>query len=376
MTDTTAGQIGGIERQQAMMARWLAGAGYDVSMITWDHGGDAGRSIAGVRMLALCRQEAGLPGVRFVHPKWTSLIRTMRRADAHVYYQNCGEVATGQVAMWCRRNGRRFIYSVASDADCDARLGHMNLRERVLYRYGLRHADRVIVQTRRQQRMLRDNFGTESQLVPMPCAFPQPPVPPSSRDGRRVAWIGRLCRVKRPDRLMELARRCADVRFDVVGPVYDERTREAAAAVPNVQLYGAVPPSGVGRFYAQASLLVCTSDYEGFPNTFLEAWSSGMPVVSTVDPDDLIRTHQLGAVAGDVPALAAAIRGLLDDPELYRRCSRNAREYYLQHHTVDQVMPQFAQAFDEQARLCRGGYRKPAQMAGAPGSLRAGQDDL
>src|SRR4029453_9741886 len=59
---------------------------------------------------------------RFLHPRWTSLSRALLRADADVYYQNCAEAATGQVAWWTRRHGRRFVYSVASDMHCDPAL--------------------------------------------------------------------------------------------------------------------------------------------------------------------------------------------------------------------------------------------------------------
>ncbi|MEP0844843.1 MAG: glycosyltransferase, partial [Phycisphaerae bacterium] len=186
--------VGGVEWQTSLTARWLAARGHDVSMLTWDEGGPAREVIDGVRVIKMCRQDAGLQGLRFFHPRWSSLLRALRAADAEVYYQNCGEYVTGQVAWWCRRNGRAFVYSVASDPDCDPALPEMKtLRERVLYRYGLRHADRLIVQTRRQQEMLRAGFGLESTWIPMPCAGPSddeylPPAPPEA--GRaRVAWV-------------------------------------------------------------------------------------------------------------------------------------------------------------------------------------------
>ena len=348
------GHIGGIERQQALMARWLAGRGHRVSMLTWDEGQQDGREIGGVRVYRICRREAGLPGVRFFHPRWTHLAAAMRRADADVYYQNCGEYVTGQVALWCRRNGRRFVYSVASDPDCDAALPEMHtLRERVLYRCGLRRADRVIVQTRRQQEMLRAGFGRQSLVIPMPCVGPMngeyaPPQPPAA--GRaRVLWIGRVCEVKRPDWLVELARACPEVAFDFVGPAadgeYARRAVEQARARPNVTVHGLAARDQVSAFYRRAACLVCTSAFEGFPNTFLEAWSHGLPVVTTFDPDDLIATRGLGVVADDVPGLAAGLRQLLGSPELWQEASRAARRYYLDNHAVEAVMPRFERVF-------------------------------
>ena len=362
-----SGSIGGVERQTGLMARWLAARGFRVSMLTWDEGQQNREVIGGVRVIKICQQSAGVRGVRFFHPRWTGLISALRRADADVCYQNCGEYVTGQVALWCRRNGRRFVYSVANDADCDPALPEMHaLRERVLYRCGLRRADRVIVQTHRQQVMLREGFGREAEVIPMPCVGPMngeytPPV--LGGDGeRRVLWIGRVCEQKRPDRLVELARLCPDVAFDLVGPIgqneYVRGVVEQAQRVGNIRVHGPVAFDQVSNFYRKATCVVCTSAFEGFPNTFLEAWSHGLPVVTTFDPDGLVVGRGLGAVAEDVPALAAALRQLFGRPELWRRASGNARRYYLENHAAERVMPKFERVFLEVAGRASAGEEK------------------
>jgi glycosyltransferase involved in cell wall biosynthesis len=350
------GHIGGIERQQALMARWFALRGHRVSMLTWDDGQVDGEEIDGVRVHTICRRGAGLRGLRFFHPRWTGLVSAMRRTDAEVYYQNCGEYVTGQVGLWCRGNGRKFVYSVANDPDCDQGLPEMHtIRERVLYRYGLKHADRVIVQTVRQQKMLREGFGRESTLIPMPCRGPMngeyvAPVLAGER-ARRVLWIGRICEQKRPDRLAELARQCPELAFDLVGPAgAGEYVRWAMAqitALPNVTYHGPAAMDEVGAYYRRAACMVCTSAFEGFPNTFLEAWSHGLPIVSTFDPDGLIAERALGVVACDVRDLASGLRSLLGTSAEWQRMSGNARRYYEENHTVEAVMPRFERLFLE-----------------------------
>ncbi len=116
--------------------------------------------IDGVRVIKICREDEGIPGMRFFWPRWPSLVRAMRAADADVYYQNGAEYVTGQVAGWCRANRRKFVYSVASDKDVDATCSILeSRRDRAFYRYGLRHADRIIVQTPRQREDVRAHFG-------------------------------------------------------------------------------------------------------------------------------------------------------------------------------------------------------------------------
>jgi glycosyltransferase involved in cell wall biosynthesis len=338
------------------MARWFAGRGYSIDVLTWDEGQQDGVEIDGVRVFKMCRKEAGIKGLRFFWPKWTSLVAAMARANADLYYQNCGEYVTGQVALWCRRHGRRFVYSVANDPDCDARLPEMHtLRERILYRYGLKTADQVIVQTKRQQELLQAGFGRESVVIPMPCPGPSENDYAQGADERsrshRVLWIGRICEQKRPDRLLDLAETCPDVRFDLVGPAdgtpYSHAVCDRARSLPNVTLHGPAARERVPEFYEKARVMCCTSDFEGFPNTFLEAWSHGLPIVSTFDPDRLIAENDMGIVASDRQGLSAGVRTLLSDGPRWQQASRAARRYYLENHTVDSAMPKFEAVFQE-----------------------------
>ena len=354
LTGASDGHIGGVEKQVSLMARWMANRGHLVSLITWDEGQPDGVEIGGVRVFKVCRRADGIPGLRFVHPRWTSLNRALSRADADIYYQNCAEYVTGQVALWCRRRGRPFIFSAASDRDCIGTLPELRtVRERVLYRYGLRQAAELIVQTRTQQRNVRESFGRASLIIPMPCPgpgedcfIPPQPAPPTAP---HILWVGRVSKEKRPDRLLDLAEACPDLSFDLVGTVYPDAygrvILERARNISNLTIHGAKTSEELAVFYRHAACLCCTSEIEGFPNTFLEAWSHGLPVVTTFDPDQLIAQHGLGAVASDVNGLVDAIRALLVTPDRWQTASTRARRYYLENHTVDLVMPRFEQAF-------------------------------
>jgi glycosyltransferase involved in cell wall biosynthesis len=357
------GHVGGVERQTTLLARGLAARGHQVDLVTWDEGQEDNKMVDGVRVLKLCRREAGLPGLRFLHPRWTSLEAALARSGSEVLYHNTAEYVTGQVAFWARRRGRRFVYSVASDMDCDERLPELRtLRERLLYRYGLHRADRVVVQTRSQARMLARAFARPSVQIPMPCPGPESlaPKPPPAPGTGRVLWIGRMAEVKRPDRLLDLAAACPELSFDLVGPgddAYARRVLAQAARTSNVTVHGGVARPETVRFYQGASVLVCTSDREGFPNTFLEAWSHGVPVVSTVDPDGLIAERGLGAVGHDLASLAAALRGLLAEPGRWRAASEASRRYYLENHTVEHVLSRFERLFLEVAGRGAAGAR-------------------
>lgn len=350
-----SGHVGGVERQTSLMSRWLAVRGHRVSLLTWDEGQGDEVEIDGVRVISMCRQDAGLPGLRFFVPRWSSLSSALQRANARVCYHNCAEYVTGQVAMWARAHRRPFVFSVASDVDVDPALPELSQRrERWLYRYGLRHAQRIIVQTQAQRQSLQSAFGRQGDVLPMPCPGPDESEyrarAPDAAQAPIVLWAGRIAQVKRLELLLEVARALPGVRFEVAGmpyagDPYSERVLAQARTISNVHLLGTVPREDMPARYRSASLLCCTSHYEGFPNTFIEAWSHGVPVVSTVDPDGLLATQGLGAAAGNASEMARAISSLLDDSRRWGEISRRAREYYLANHAVDSAMSRFEQLF-------------------------------
>jgi glycosyltransferase involved in cell wall biosynthesis len=147
-----------------------------------------------------------------------------------------------------------------------------------------------------------------------------------------------------------------DVAFDVVGVVRDGSPRvspllDRAARLPNVTIHGVVPYAKMADYYRRCQVLCCTSAHEGFPNTFLEAWTLGIPVVSTFDPDGVIATHDLGSVARDQKELVDCLRRITRSPEVWREYSIRARKYCLENHAPDVCLPQLERVLQDAATL-------------------------
>jgi glycosyltransferase involved in cell wall biosynthesis len=350
LTGRGQSHAGGIERQQALMAKWLARHGHRVAMVTWDEG-ETAAAHEGVELLPLCRREAGLRGLRFFVPRWSSLNRALERAAADIYYYNCGDLGLGQVTMWTKRRGKSCVFSVASDADVDRALPNLrSARDRWLYRWGLQRCDAIIVQTETQRRALQSAFGRDATVLPMPCEG-VPNVAGRRESGRaRVLWVGRLSAEKRPHWLLDIAAKLPHLEFELVGAAnvdtdYARSVADSARRTGNVTLTGRVPYEHMEECYRRASILCSTSMFEGFPNIFLEAWSAGIPVVATCDPDGLIASRQLGLVGHTVEELAAAIDALARSAPLRESVGRRARDYFLERHVVDRAMQGFAATF-------------------------------
>lgn len=340
--------IGGAEVQQVTLARGLSSR-FEVSFVVADHGQQDAENCGGITAFKAFAPKGGWPGLRFFHPRLTGLWRALRRADADVYYQRMAETTTGIVAAFCRRYGRKFIFATAAHYDCLPRESPFRtLRDDWLYRYGLRRADRIFVQTQQQQALMHQTFGHDAEVV-RNCGIPihDAKIPPRSapNGSPRVLWIGRINLEKRPFLALDVAERCPSVIFDVIGdgddPELGAQVRERAARLRNVVLHGFVRRADIPAFYGQADLLLCTSEREGFPNVFLEAFVCGVPVVSTVDPDLIISRHALGGVGSTPDELAAAVRELTASPTAWRECSERARLYHRRHHDASVVLPLF-----------------------------------
>jgi glycosyltransferase involved in cell wall biosynthesis len=163
---------------------------------------------------------------------------------------------------------------------------------------------------------------------------------------KQVVWIANLKPLKNPGAFVRLARRFAhrsDVRFVIVGGTLDEgewtmQTLKDIAATPNLEYRGSLSQPAVNALLEHTDLLVNTSDYEGFSNTFIQAWMRRVPVVSLrVDPDRILSRGGLGVVTGDEDGLHDRVAGLLDDPDRCAAIGARARRYALEHHAESNI---------------------------------------
>jgi glycosyltransferase involved in cell wall biosynthesis len=354
---------GGAELQQALLAKALARRGWQVSMIVGDYGQPEGATWDGVRTIKAYGPSEGIPVVRFLHPRWTKLQGALRRADADIYYTSCAGAHLAQIVLFAHGRGRKVVFKIASNSDCDPReLLVQYRRDRLLYRYGLVRADLVLAQTVQQQQALRRNFGRQSRIAPS-LVEPAERCRAFAERDIDALWVGHIRSFKRPDLLLEVARRLPRLSFHVVGgrmpgseQLFDA-VRLEAEALGNVTFHGAVPYRKVRSLHERARLFVGTSEIEGFPNTYLQAWSHGSPVVAFLDPDRLLETHGMGRAVRSVAEMCAAIAGLSHDRPEWEQASARARDYMERHCGEGKVLPPYVGAL---AELCSAGTGGPS----------------
>lgn len=170
--------------------------------------------------------------------------------------------------------------------------------------------------------------------------------------GRRIVLaLGRMTGYKGFDVLAEAARHLPEDCVVVVGGSGEllERHRANVRSLgldARVVFAGHIADAELPAHYAAASLfcLPSTTRAEAFGVVLLEAMAMSKPVVATDIPGSgvpWVNRHGetgLNVPVGDGPALAGAIRTLLDDPALAARLGAAARRRYLDHFTADSMV--------------------------------------
>jgi glycosyltransferase involved in cell wall biosynthesis len=332
-------------------------------MIAHDYGQEDGAIWAGIQVFKTSRPNAGLPGVRILHPRATAIWRACRRARADIYYTSCAGFHVGLLAIYARRCGARLIFRTAHDADCEPNgLLIRFWRDKKLYEYGLRHADGVLTQTERQHAAMLANYGIASNTAAMLIDESERRLPFDERS-LDVLWVNNFRAFKRPETYLDLSEQIPDLSCHMVGGRLSEAaqlyetTAARAHSIANVNFHGQIPYHAVNDYYGRAKVFVSTSQTEGFPNSYLQSWARGTPVVAFFDPDGVIAQHGLGRVVGSLAEMATAVRTLTGNPHAWESCSARCRSYMAREYAEHRVVQPYVDEIERQLaarRVARG----------------------
>jgi glycosyltransferase involved in cell wall biosynthesis len=172
-----------------------------------------------------------------------------------------------------------------------------------------------------------------------------------------VLWVANIKRVKRPDRILDVAAKLPTTTIHMVGghmpgedDLFHDITR-TVALTHNVVFHGRLPYQDANELYGRARVLVNTSDVEGFPNAYLQAWVRGVPVVTLIDPDGVIEREGLGVAVRSPDHIPGAIGSLLANAAAWKAASERCRSFMTREYGEDKILAGYLNTFEEVMRM-------------------------
>ena len=343
---------GGAQRQQYLISQELVARGHNVSAIVGDFGQNQVEHRDGVELIKGAPRDVNGPisTIKHVYSLWKS----MKYAGADIYLVRGTPRLTIVTHLLTRTLGARFVFRLANDSDVD----HGYLRSRYpnpvvkLYNTTIDRADCVVTQTTSQQSKLKSR-GIEAMQVPN--GYDMPPDSDIVDHQRRtdIVWVGSSDPDQKcPGRFIGLAKRLPNLKFTMISkPLSDQKSaheqlRTTARSVDNLDFLGAVSPDDVHKYYQRAAMLINTSDYEGFPNTYLEAWRYATPVISlTFDVDKLLSRGIGGVRVGSMDSLVETVDRLYRTPAVRSRLGSSGRSQLEHKYSLERVTDEYENIF-------------------------------
>ncbi|MDQ3728861.1 MAG: glycosyltransferase family 4 protein [Actinomycetota bacterium] len=343
---------GGAERQTTLLAAGLARLGLRVAHIVLPVEVPGGLP-PGVRLVERQPFGAGKRGGRA--REMARIWRALAEADADTYVFRSGLPALGINALFCRLRDRQLVFSSANNLDFTFSFLREKRPELEMYRFGVRRADAVAVQSGDQAQLARTAFPTVERVVEIP-SFAEPAAA-AEAPGEAFLWAGRLDEYKQPVRYLELAERLPESRFWMVPKFLHERptladeVRERAARLPNLEVLDPRPHAEAMRLVERSVAIVNTGAAEGMPNFFLEAWARGVPVLSfEFDPDGRIEGRGLGiSASGSWERFEDGARELWRSRASRSNVSSRVRGYVEEVHGLDAVSTRWRELLESLA---------------------------
>jgi glycosyltransferase involved in cell wall biosynthesis len=293
-----------------------------------------------LKLVPMYETKKGLRWLRWIYYRLPFTYKKIKAVKPDYLYASIPAWTSAFIAIICRLLKIKFIQRISNDNQLDKRFRiHHSMVNHFFLFLGIRLSHYILCQNNFQWQVIRKKFPGKSVFKISNPVYLKNEAPAETESARSyIAWLGIYRYSKNLKLLYQVASLLKKEQFVIAGKEGAHCDQETAAyleklkCLPNVAFCGFLERTQVLPFLANARFLLNTSHYEGFSNTFLEAWSVGTPVVSgiKVNPDAIISRNDLGIIYEDVFDLCKQYAAVT--PALYQLLSDNAREYVSRHH--------------------------------------------
>jgi len=308
----TGNTVGGGELQVALLAKALALKGHEVVIID-PYAKESFTSPEGVKLIKIENWNKGIRGVRFILHRVPALYKILDEQNADYYYIRMRSFFHLIPYLVAKKNKAIFIQAIASDIDVIGfwnqikyeirtnsnifKLFMVNVPSYIVSNYLLLKSDYIFLQ-HKGQIMTGNHIKGKMMIFPNIIENKVNQLLKSFHQDYFI-HVGTLTIYKGAENLYNLISILdKNIKVIIVGVPDDNKSEiifNRLKDFSNVILKGRMDHQSTIQLIANAQALINTSNYEGFPNIFLEAWASGVPVISLkVNPGNVLNQNSLG----------------------------------------------------------------------------------
>jgi glycosyltransferase involved in cell wall biosynthesis len=294
---------------------------------------------------------------------FTGLIREIKRFNPDVIHTHTAKAGVlGRIARLIAKPSAKCVHTYHGHL-LNGYFGSFKrflvvLAEKILAKFS---HQLLAVGERVRQDLLAAGVGTLGKFSLMPPGLQIGDLP-NKRDSRdfyglssqktECAFIGRVTRIKRPDRFLdvviEIENRGLDIEFFIAGDGELLESSKARIAANNLPVKVLGWQSNIEKVLSAADIVVLTSDNEGTPLSLIQAGMAGLPVVSTRvgSVPEVVLDGVTGMITSlDVQEIADAIENLAKSAELRNRMGAAAQDFTLSNFGIDRLVHDHEQLY-------------------------------
>lgn len=322
---------GGAERVVSILANRLSIDNYDVTIFTWVHSPifyDINDDVRIVDLEERCGSKSNFAKARY----FRNYIKNDRPniilsflAKINILVLICCLFLNVKVVV-CERNDPRFV--------------PFNRWLRYLRNMIYIISDRVLTQTDNNKNYFSDIIKSKTDIIYNPIFLDKDMVGSALHvvESKKIVSVGRLIPQKNHEMLLNAFAIFAKNHPDYSLYIYGEGSsrNELIALTQNLGITDKVNLPGVKKNIFQeikdAEMFVLSSNFEGMPNTLIEAMCLGLPCISTKVSGaiDLIKNGENGFLVNvnDVSTLAVRMGEIADNKKLKQKIGASATNLY------------------------------------------------
>jgi len=334
---------GGMELQLYLLAKHLAkNKNFEIYFIVGDFGQkkiEKFNNIFFVKSVTPKQKDSKLKKLFYALKLWF----IFKKINADIYFTSSANAIAGLTCLFCKLHKKIHIHRTANEKDINGLWVKNNGILGKIYEYGLKNSDLILTQHEDHKKMLKKEYGKSS--IVFRNVFEVKEIKHEKKEF--FLWVSRCEKWKQPELFLSLAKKHPNNKFVMIMPKSNEiklwkEIKEKTEKIKNLHFIEQVPFNEIQHYFNKAKIFINSSEYEGFPNTFLQTGLSQTPVLSlNINPENFITKYDCGYFCNNnFEEMVKNLKKMLMNEEILNKKGENIFEYVKKYHNIEKGVNQ------------------------------------